>query len=119
MQANVARGGCSLHGVGGPRDDVNVASTQPNPLIQLAHVLQWELWNHEQARAALVLEQIHCAELQEYILKPRFELDQWRELCNTVYTSLNEHRAEHATLMHDMDGLVANSRSIGSSSELR
>lgn len=83
------------------------AYAQPNPCLQLTQVLQWEIWNHDQTRIGLHVEQTHCAQLESHIRKLERDVAQWRESCETVYTALNEHRAEHATLQRDMNGVLA------------
>jgi hypothetical protein len=88
-------------------DNVITAPLQPNPCLQLTQVLEWELWNHEQTRANLQQEQTHCARLQGYIWKLERDITQWQASCETVYAALNEHRAEHAALQRDFDGVLA------------
>lgn len=88
-----------------PNDTVAAAHPQPNLYLQLTQILEWEIWNHNQTRAALHSQTALCEDLETHVQHLTRKIAQWEESCNTVYSALNEHRRENTALKHDMDCL--------------
>ena len=90
-----------------PPNSNTSARPQPNLCLQLAQVLEWEIWNHDQTRAGMRAEQNRCEELEGHVWKLEQDIAQWQQACNTVCAALDEHRTEHANLQRDLEGLTA------------
>ncbi|EDU46059.1 hypothetical protein PtrEW4_011747 [Pyrenophora tritici-repentis] len=88
----------------------NMPFGQPNLYLQLSQILEWEIWNHNQTRAALCTELARRAETETEIHMKSQELERWKESCHIVYTALDEHRAENASLKLDIEALTAELR---------
>jgi hypothetical protein len=89
-----------------PPHSESLGQPQPNLLLQLTQILEWETWNHDQTRSSLSTEKARCGMLEGTVWKLEYDVAHWQQSCNTVYAALNEHRAENAGLKRDMDGLL-------------
>lgn len=56
---------------------------EPNVYLQLAQVLEWEIWTHSQTRAKLTSECMRSAELVAEVNRLSNELELLRKLCQT------------------------------------
>jgi septal ring factor EnvC (AmiA/AmiB activator) len=89
-----------------PLNNAVIALPQPNLLLELARILEWEISYHDHTRAQLYAEHARCEQQETQIWKLKQDLVHWRRSCDTVYAALNEHRAEHASLQRDMEGVL-------------
>ena len=72
--------------------------TQPDLYLQLSHILEWEIWNHNQTRDHLATERDKVSELNSLVWRLSQDIDQWRSACQQGYAALDQHRAENAEL---------------------
>lgn len=79
---------------------------QPDLYLQLSQILECEISNHIQTRAELLAETTRRSELENQVWKQLQDISEWQNACQTVYSSLDQHRAEAARLKLELD--VAN-----------
>ena len=60
-----------------------MAQPEPNVYLQLAQVLEWEIWTHSQTRAKLLSECMRSTELVAQVNRLSNELQVLRKLCQT------------------------------------
>jgi hypothetical protein len=87
--------------------DATEASPQPNLLLQLTQILEWEIWNHNQTRTELSVEKQRCSNLESKVCKLSRHLSASQESCQTVYNVLDDHRRENVALKQDVESLTA------------
>lgn len=80
---------------------------QPNLYLQLAQILEWEIWTHNQTRGQLTNEKDRCAELEARICQISDELSHWQKTCQDAYKALDEHRQEHGRLCQELHTAAA------------
>ena len=73
-------------------------TTPPDLYLQLSHILEWEIWNHNQTRGHLDAERDKVNELSAQVWRLSRDIDQWRHTCQQGYAALDQHRAENAEL---------------------
>ncbi|EMD95304.1 hypothetical protein COCC4DRAFT_65401 [Bipolaris maydis ATCC 48331] len=83
-------------------------SMQPDLYLQLSHILEWEIWNHNQTRGYLATERDKVSELNAQVWRLSRDIEQWRNTCQQGYAALDQHRAENVELKR----ALAEARSI-------
>lgn len=73
-------------------------SMQPDLYLQLSHILEWEIWNHNQTRGYLTTERDKVSELNAQVWRLSRDIEQWRDACQQGYAAIDQHRAENVEL---------------------
>jgi hypothetical protein len=87
--------------------DAAAAYPQPNLLLQLTQILEWEIWNHNQTRTELSAEKHRCSDLESKVWNLSRHLSASQESCQTVYHVLDDHRRENVALKQEVESLTA------------
>ena len=82
-------------------------ATQPDLYLQLSQVLECEIMNHNRTRTDLIAEIHRRVNLESQVHKQAQDLAQWQHACDSVYASLDEHRAEAARLKQQLGEMEA------------
>lgn len=85
---------------------------QPDLYLQLAQILEWEIWNHNKTRSELQAQIARYNELESQVWKQSQDMTQLQNACQTVYASLDQHRSEATRLKQELEAVTAELTSL-------
>ena len=81
----------------------NMMPSQQHLYLRLSQLLECEIWNHNETRAALAAEEVRRHDLEQQLQQQTYHVNQCEHACRTTYAALDSHRAENAKLRLELD----------------